>query len=185
MRPPATDDRYPANEIELALLYGVFSLLLVVIVLNALIAIMGDTYDKVMEHQRPRALLERAQLLLEIERGMSAAQRRNKAFFPAYVHAIILDESDENEYGWAGRMHAMRQMLDKMHNAQQAESKERHSEINAVTALIENQSQKLQQAFDQKIEMQNQMQQVLDQKLDALLDQTRSKRNKKKSSVDE
>lgn len=50
--------------------FVIFTLLLNIVMLNALIAIMGDTYDRVSESRIEQGLLQRAQLLVELEAQM-------------------------------------------------------------------------------------------------------------------
>ena len=50
------------------LLYYASTILVPVVMLNALIAIMGDTFDRVSEMRLERGLLQRAELLVEMER---------------------------------------------------------------------------------------------------------------------
>ena len=92
------DELYPSEHFsELWLLYVVWNLFLVVVMLNSLIAILGDTYDRVMEYKVPRGILERARLILAIEEQMSQADRRRDKYFPHFVHAILRREEDEKE----------------------------------------------------------------------------------------
>jgi len=64
--------RYPRLATALALLY--ISLLSLVLV-NMLIAKMGDTYSKIAEQAEKRWSLERARLVIDIERSMSEKQK--------------------------------------------------------------------------------------------------------------
>ena len=77
-----------------------------IVLLNALIAIMSDTYDRVTETLRERGLIQRAKLLLEQQSLMSAETLRNTVYFPEWLHAIQrVDEGEaEGEHAWAGRI---------------------------------------------------------------------------------
>ena len=61
-------------------------LLVAIIMLNALIAIMGDTYDRVSETRLERGLQGRALLLIEIEEAMTKDDPNNQALFPRWFH---------------------------------------------------------------------------------------------------
>ena len=61
-------------------------LLVAIIMLNALIAIMGDTYDRVSETRLERGLQGRALLLIEIEVAMTKDDPNNQALFPRWFH---------------------------------------------------------------------------------------------------
>ena len=51
-------------------IFAFYTLMLNIVMLNALIAIMGDTYDRVSETRVERGLLQRAMLLVELEESM-------------------------------------------------------------------------------------------------------------------
>ena len=71
-------------------------LLVAIIMLNALIAIMGDTYDRVSETRLERGLQGRALLLIEIEEAMTimmcrpsfhaGVSIRDQALFPRWFY---------------------------------------------------------------------------------------------------
>merc|ERR1719272_38755 len=72
-------------------------LLVAIIMLNALIAIMGDTYDRVSERRLERGLEGRALLLIEIEEAMTKDAPRNQAFHPRWLH--VIKRAEESEEG--------------------------------------------------------------------------------------
>ena len=59
--------------------------------LNALIAIMGDTYGRVSETKQSRGLYNKAMYILERQRLMSPKELANKAYFPFWLHVIERD----------------------------------------------------------------------------------------------
>ena len=69
-------------------------LLVAIIMLNALIAIMGDTYDRVSETRLERGLQGRALLLIEIEEAMTRDQKAmnedDRHLFPCWCHLLTL-----------------------------------------------------------------------------------------------
>ena len=65
-------------------------LLVAIIMLNALIAIMGDTYDRVSETRLERGLQGRALLLIEIEEAMAKDDQKNRAFNPRWCRLLTL-----------------------------------------------------------------------------------------------
>ena len=88
------------------------------VLLNALIAIMGDTYDRVSETKLQRALLGRAQYILEVENRLSGSLNhralRSKRLFPKWLHAVQRAEKSTSRRGrlekgdWSGRVSAIR-----------------------------------------------------------------------------
>ena len=70
-------------------------LLVAIIMLNALIAIMGDTYDRVSETRLERGLQGRALLLIEIEEAMikddqKAMAEDDRHLFPRWCRLLTL-----------------------------------------------------------------------------------------------
>ena len=53
-------------------IFVVFTFMIVLLMLNLLIAIMGDAYSQVMESQPKEKMRERAMIIVETERAMSA-----------------------------------------------------------------------------------------------------------------
>ena len=140
------DELYPAEPFSLLwFLYIGWCLVLLIVMLNSLIAILGDTYDRVMEHQRPRGLLERARLLGEIEEQMSRRERESKSNFPGCVHVLIRKEEAEEESDaaqWSGRMAAIKAQV-KMLQAEVQASK------TATTEAIEESKKAIAEAINE------------------------------------
>ena len=65
-------------------------LLVAIIMLNALIAIMGDTYDRVSETRLERGLQGRALLLIEIEEAMTKDDQKDPDLFPRWCCLLTL-----------------------------------------------------------------------------------------------
>ena len=90
-------------------------LLVAIIMLNALIAIMGDTYDRVSETRLERGLQGRALLLIEIEEAMTQDDHKNQALFPRWLHVIKrADDSEEGGAEWSGRLRAIKDSVSKV-----------------------------------------------------------------------
>lgn len=86
-----------------------------ILMLNALIAIMGDTYDRVSADRLERGLQGRAILLAEIEGAMTEAELKNASLFPRWLHGIrrVNDEAVE-ETEWSGRLRALKNAVTKV-----------------------------------------------------------------------
>merc|ERR1719272_1592252 len=90
-------------------------LLVAIIMLNALIAIMGDTYDRVSETRLERGLQGRALLLIEIEEAMTKDDHENQALFPRWLHVIKrAEDSEEGGAEWSGRLRAIKDSVSKV-----------------------------------------------------------------------
>ena len=78
----------------------VFVFFVVIVMLNLLIAIMSDSYERVMEANVVEARKLRVQTILDEERMMSSADRANPLFFPPFLQ--VLRTVDPPERPWAG-----------------------------------------------------------------------------------
>ena len=86
-----------------------------ILMLNALIAIMGDTYDRVSADRLERGLEGRAILLAEIEGAMTEAELKNASLFPRWLHGIRRDNDEAvEETEWSGRLRALKNAVTKV-----------------------------------------------------------------------
>ena len=69
--------------------FVLFNALIVIIMLNLLIAILGNTYSRIAQHEKVQMEFERARCIYEIERHFlpSFVLRYNK-FFPRFLHSL-------------------------------------------------------------------------------------------------
>ena len=74
----------------LFILYALFQMILL---LNLLIALMGDSYEKVQEKANTEALRERAGLLVEIELVMGQKLLKRNHYCPRWLHALVHKET--------------------------------------------------------------------------------------------
>ena len=97
-----------------ALIAGSLYMFLVPIVtMNLLIAIMSDSYDRVRDNQRLEARLQKAMVLVDIDRTYGGLLKRffGESIYPVYLH--VLAPTDENvSFGsaddqWDGRLKAI------------------------------------------------------------------------------
>ena len=71
---------------------------MILVILNLLIALMGDSYEKVQESAEVEFRRQRAQLLREYEFHMSAADRNNPKYFPRWLH-VLKPKGADDEHG--------------------------------------------------------------------------------------
>ena len=94
-----------------------FTMFVNVVLLNVLISIIGDTYERVQANSVQVSLLQRANLLLDMEAHMSGNGGDSKAAaalkknHPAWVHVVTRVEEAGGEDQWAGRLSAIKQMV--------------------------------------------------------------------------
>jgi hypothetical protein len=119
-----------------------------IVFLNALIAIMGDTYDNVQETRLERSRLQRGKLLIEIQSLMMEKELDNsKELFPKWVHAIVKRSEDKDKNAWAGRIHAVtkevKASVAKLHEQSEAKFAQMHKHTEAKFAQLHEQQDKV------------------------------------------
>ena len=88
-------------------LYVTYTLGIVIVMLNMLIAQMGDSYDHVQEHERIEALRERAVVLHEMLRYEMRKKREDSMLFPNWLHVLTSEEGvslKKRGEAWEGRL---------------------------------------------------------------------------------
>ena len=80
--------------------FFVFLFLVVIVMLNLLIAIMSDSYERVMEANVVEGRKLRIQTILDEEALMSSAEWDNPSYFPPYLQ--VLRAVDPPERAWSG-----------------------------------------------------------------------------------
>ena len=130
------DSFRPSAGYTLATLFGGFTFLVNIVALNSLIALMGDSWAKTQETADARGLQQKAELLLELEHDLSAAEHVDKNLFPSWVHCLqpLCDSDDGADEVWQGRVVALRKNLD--------------ANVKETVARIENVREQQQQRLD-------------------------------------
>ena len=97
-----------SSTLSTVLVMVVFMGIVVVVLLNMLIAIMGDSYEKVKESERVEALRERAQIIVEAE---LSSRHRHK--YHKYMHFVDATDSSElvSFEHWDGITGRVKQLL--------------------------------------------------------------------------
>jgi hypothetical protein len=75
--------------ILLKLLFVGSMLLVAIVLLNLLIAIMGNSYSRIKERQATELTALRTAILMELELDMSDADLQRKDWFPSYLHVLV------------------------------------------------------------------------------------------------
>ena len=98
-----------SSTLSVVLVTVLFMAIVVVVLLNMLIAIMGDSYEKVKESERVEALRERAQIIVEAE---LSSRHRHK--YHKYMHFVDATDSSElvSFEHWDGITGRVKQLLE-------------------------------------------------------------------------
>eukprot|EP00192_Tetraselmis_astigmatica_P001734 CAMPEP_0117676888 /NCGR_PEP_ID=MMETSP0804-20121206/16449_1 /TAXON_ID=1074897 /ORGANISM="Tetraselmis astigmatica, Strain CCMP880" /LENGTH=2014 /DNA_ID=CAMNT_0005486129 /DNA_START=659 /DNA_END=6704 /DNA_ORIENTATION=- len=105
------DSPMPAAAVAMFVVYEVA---VVIVLLNLLIAIMGDSFDKVRETEHLQFMRGRASVIAGIEATLRKEQLENKDWFPdGYIHILQRRYDDNSDQTWAGRIKAMERSQDR------------------------------------------------------------------------
>jgi gas vesicle protein len=111
--------------------------------LNLLIAVMGEGFEKVKVDETPHAMLEQAMTIVEYERllthkWLSIWDPQNKDKFPRYM--VIAEEretqGEETADGITGRMRKRVDALEKEIKRQHEEMKRQHEETQRLLGAL-------------------------------------------------
>jgi hypothetical protein len=80
-------------------LYFVFSFMVVLVMLNLVIALMADGYTGVMETKSKAKIMERANIIVGIEKTMNKDSFKNTENFPMWVHALMVENKGGTPIG--------------------------------------------------------------------------------------
>jgi len=116
------------------------SMINMIVMLNLLIAIMGDTFGKVQENYLIADTHELLDMIIEIETML--IKNRN-ASDPCYFQMCIEDNSDEMK-GEGSRFHSLKKKI----KALQIENKKTNEEISNVKNLVENIQKEVREGFE-------------------------------------
>jgi methyl-accepting chemotaxis protein len=88
------------ENLESMVFFVLYLSVMVIIMLNLLIAIMSDSYEKVKESEVVEARKLRAETIIAEEKLMSDRDRANADYFPRYLQ--VLRATDGTEQKWSG-----------------------------------------------------------------------------------
>ena len=138
------------------LVYSLFMAFVVVVLLNLLIAIMSDSYEKVKESERVEALRERARIIVESELTQPSWHRYHR-----YMHIVeAADTSETTVREWEGITGRVKQLLELQDQRVKCEFAEIGSRLDHVDSNSHVMDSKF-EAMDSKFE-------AMDSKLEAM-----------------
>ena len=94
-------------------LKSVFMFFVQIVLLNLLIAIMGDIFDEVQARSSAEACYGRAKLVVQYESLFTEAYKKSHLeFYPRYLFVLKRDEADGTvDTAWAGRIKEIKQAI--------------------------------------------------------------------------
>ena len=134
-----SDIDYSLNGITTIVLFVSFTLFINIVMLNLLIAIMGDIFDRIQENAKAEFMFARANIILEIEGVLSEKQKADKEWFPTWLQVLVssLEDDEVDEGGWAGRVRALKDSMKRLEKKLEESMKERKEEVKEVKEQVE------------------------------------------------
>ena len=107
------DMKQSKSLITMSVLKSLFMFFVQIVLLNLLIAIMGDIFDEVQARSSAEACYGRAKLVMQYESLFTEwYKNRNPQFYPRYLFVLKRDEADGTvDTAWAGRIKEIKQAI--------------------------------------------------------------------------
>jgi len=107
------DMRQSQNLVTTTFLKSVFMFFVQIVLLNLLIAIMGDIFDEVQARSTAEACYGSAKLVVQYESLFTKAYKKSHPeFYPRYLFVLKRDEADGTvDIAWAGRIKEIKQAI--------------------------------------------------------------------------
>ena len=121
-------------------LISIFLFFVVIVLLNLLIALMGDIFDEVQAKSQSESTYGKAKLIVEYESLFSEGykKRNEKEFYPVWLHVLKKGKEVDNEkeeVGWKGRTEEIRKEIMKL-EAQNLNLEVQNAELKEQNKLI-------------------------------------------------
>ena len=99
--------------IATCILFFTFTFGINIVMLNLLIAIMGDTFDRIQENSQAEFMFARAQIVLEYEGNLSEEEKNNPDWFPTWLQVLVptLQEREGDHENWVGRVRELKNTM--------------------------------------------------------------------------
>jgi len=113
-------------------LFVVFMFFINIVMLNLLIAIMGDIFDQIQETADAQFMIARAQIVLEFEGKLSSAVMSSEKHFPTWLQ-VLAPSLESESTDWQGRVKALKAAITRLEEKQaENENKREESEKKRV-----------------------------------------------------
>ena len=135
----------------------------VVLVLNMLISILGDSYEQFQMEKPIIDYQEKGNFTYEIQRMLLW---KNQESDPSYLHVCASAFADEEGDGWEGRILYMDKKLDKNYNSIQKLTKDASINVESKIELLEPKIELLENRLQERISL---IESNMNQKLEKIL----------------
>ena len=124
-------------------LFVVFMFFINIVMLNLLIAIIGDIFDQIQEIADVQFVYDaQAQIILEFEATLTKSQKKNEEWFPTWLQVLVPSlESEETD--WQGRVKALKAVITRLEEKQADTERKREEEVQRLEKEIQGNSMML------------------------------------------
>ncbi|GMH78467.1 hypothetical protein TL16_g07811 [Triparma laevis f. inornata] len=97
------------------ILFVVFMVFINIVMLNLLIAIMGDIFDRIRENAKAEFTFARAMIILEFEEMLSSRRFKNGTWFPTWLQVLepASEDGGEGSGDWIGSVGVLKGTIEK------------------------------------------------------------------------
>lgn len=119
-------------------LFILFAFITIVIMLNMLIAIMGDTYENVTSNYKMEGMLSRAQVVVDLLEQY--ASKKDPILNPRWLVMLTPLDTDENDRNWHGQLVELKKAVGKEVGSLKRDVEEK---LNRILEMMERQQLEL------------------------------------------
>ncbi|GMH58853.1 hypothetical protein TL16_g02702 [Triparma laevis f. inornata] len=149
------------NTYVTATLLVMFTIFTYIVMLNVLISVLSDDFDRIQENGKAEFTFARAETILEFETMLNEDDRSNPELFPTWLQVLVptLESDNADEFEWAGRVRELKnsvkqvqRKLEESEEARRAEAREikrQNEERKAEATEMKRQNACLEKMLDQ------------------------------------
>jgi len=84
-----------------------------IVLMNLLIAIVGDIFDQIQESARAQFLYSEAKLIIDFESLLMPKGKADPRKFPQWLQVLkpAADDAEGNDEGWTGKLRALKKEM--------------------------------------------------------------------------
>ncbi|GMH50018.1 hypothetical protein TL16_g00674 [Triparma laevis f. inornata] len=145
------------------IMFVCFTMLLNIIMLNLLIAIMGDIFDKIQENAKAEFLFARANIILEFEDVLTKKQKENREWFPVWLQVLVptLKSTEMQDGDWVGRVRALKDSVNTVRQQLDESEKKREMEVKILNSRYQDVERKLEESENKRAHGEQELKRLL------------------------
>ena len=122
-----------------AFLLFAYTLFTYIIMINVLISVLSDDFDRIQENGRAEFTFARAEAVLEYQGMLSEAERLDSALFPTWLQVLVptLESEEVTEGEWVGRVRELKNSVKQVKEKLEESEKTRKEEVKWLKKRLE------------------------------------------------